>query len=108
VFAVLGEARRAVHLRLTSNPETVPGQKSASGKVGMLGNEKRLSAKPGNTFIPNFKLAQMGLCLGHSPVTFLFGLMAVAHAGRLSYDDLVIIWAKATSLRQGLSGPVRR
>jgi hypothetical protein len=30
VFAVLGEARRAVHLRLTSNPETVLGQKSAS------------------------------------------------------------------------------
>ena len=28
VFAVLGEARRAVHVRLTSNPETVPGQKS--------------------------------------------------------------------------------
>jgi hypothetical protein len=33
VFAVLGEARRAVHLRSTSNPEAVPGQKSVSGKL---------------------------------------------------------------------------
>ena len=31
-----GEARRAVHLRLTSNPETVPGQKSACGKLRSL------------------------------------------------------------------------
>jgi hypothetical protein len=33
--AVLGEARRAVQLRLTSNLETVPGQKSALGRCGI-------------------------------------------------------------------------
>ena len=35
MFAVLGEARRAVDLRLTSNPETVPGQKSYSRKLNL-------------------------------------------------------------------------
>jgi len=39
VFAGLGEARRAVHLRLTSKPETVPGQKSASRRSPLISSK---------------------------------------------------------------------